>query len=62
MTQPSFIYKKTASKRALGDPALWKAFTDFQLDTYYWSKSIGIEYGKESSSPPRAIPRRGHLD
>lgn len=49
---------------ALGDPDLWKAFTDNQLDCYKWSQDIGIDYGKDLFAAPghrvkRAIWKKG---
>jgi fumarate reductase flavoprotein subunit len=37
-------FYKDGVERALGDPEIWKAFTDNQLDTYYWCKKLGMEF------------------
>jgi len=46
-------YYKDGVELGLGEPALWKAFTDNQLDTFYWCQEIGMGLGKDGMfSPP----------
>lgn len=53
------IFYQDGTERALGDPALWKVFTDNQLDTYYWCQSIGMGFGKELFALPGHTRKRG---
>jgi fumarate reductase flavoprotein subunit len=52
------LFYKDGVERALGDPELWKVFTDNQLDTYYWCQSIGMKYGKELFAAPGHTRKR----
>ena len=46
-------YFLDGTEMAKGDPGLWKAFTDNQLETYEWGKTIGIDWGKELQPVPK---------
>ncbi len=37
---------------AKGDPEIWKAFTDRELDAYYWCQKIGMGLGKDLFAAP----------
>lgn len=52
-------FYKDGVERALGDPELWKVFTDNQLETYYWCQKIGMNYGKELFALPGHTKKRG---
>jgi len=47
-------YYKDGVELAKGDPEIWRAFTDNELDTYYWCQSIGMNLGKD------ILPGGGH--
>jgi fumarate reductase flavoprotein subunit len=44
---------------AKGDPVIWRAFTDNQLETYYWCQQIGMGLGKQLFAPPSHRRKRG---
>lgn len=51
-------YYKDGIELAKGVPELWRVFADNQLDTYYWCKEIGMEFG-ELFAPPAHTRKRG---
>lgn len=52
-------YYKDGVELAQGDPELWRAFADNQLETYYWCQQIGMNLGKELFPPPGHRIKRG---
>jgi flavocytochrome c len=51
-------YYRDGVELAKGVPEIWRAFADNQLDTYYWCKKIGMEFG-ELFAPPAHTRKRG---
>lgn len=52
-------YYKDGVELAEGDPELWRAFADKQLDAYYWCQEIGMNFGKDLFPPPGHRIKRG---
>ena len=52
-------YYKDGVELAKGDPSLWRAFVDNQLETYYWCQQIGMGFGKDLFAPPGHRIKRG---
>jgi len=52
-------YYKDGVELAKGDPEIWRAFADNQLDCYYWGQEIGMNYGKDLFPPPGHRIKRG---
>ena len=47
-------FYKDGVELAKGDPEIWRAFADNQLETYYWCQKIGMNIGKD------LYPAAGH--
>ena len=45
-------YYRDGVELAKGDPDLWRAFADNQLEAYYWCQQIGMGFGKDLFAPP----------
>lgn len=52
-------YYKDGTELAKGDPEIWRAFADKQLDCYYWCQEIGMNFGKDLFPPPSHRLKRG---
>jgi len=52
-------YYKDGVELANGDPDLWRALADNQLETYYWCQQIGMGFGKDLFAPPGHRIKRG---
>ncbi len=52
-------YYKDGIELGKGDPAIWRAFADNQLETYYWCQKIGMNFGKDLFAPPSHRIKRG---
>ncbi len=52
-------YYKDGVELGKGDPEIWRAFADNQLETYYWCQKIGMNLGKELMTPSAHRRKRG---
>ncbi|MFC1867281.1 FAD-binding protein [Thermodesulfobacteriota bacterium] len=52
------LFYRDGMEKARGLPEMWRLFTDYQLDTYYWCKKLGLEFG-ELFGVPRHSAKRG---
>ncbi len=52
-------YYKDGVEVGKGDPEIWRAFADNQLETYYWCQKMGMGLGKELLAPPAHRRIRG---
>ncbi len=52
-------FYKDGVELAKGDPVIWRAFADNQLETYYWCQQIGMGIGKQLFAPPSHRRKRG---
>ena len=52
-------YYQDGVENGKGDPEIWRAFADNQLETYYWCQKIGMGFGKELMPPPAHTKIRG---
>ena len=52
-------YYKDGVENGKGDPEIWRAFADNQLETYYWCQKIGMNFGKDLLAPPAHRRIRG---
>ena len=52
-------YYKDGVENGKGDPEIWRAFADNQLETYYWCQKIGMGFGKDLMAPPAQRRIRG---
>ncbi len=52
-------YYKDGVEHGKGDPEIWRAFADNQLETYYWCQKIGMNFGKDLMAPPAHTKIRG---
>jgi flavocytochrome c len=52
-------YYKDGVELGKGDPEIWRAFADNQLETYYWCQKIGMNFGKDLLAPPAHRRIRG---
>ena len=37
------LFYRDGMEKAKGLPEMWRLFTDYQLDTYYWCKKLGLK-------------------
>jgi fumarate reductase flavoprotein subunit len=54
---PELFYRDGMDK-AKGWPEMWRLFTDYQLDTYYWCMKLGLKFD-DLFSVPRHSAKRG---
>lgn len=52
------LFYRDGMEKAKGLPEMWRLFTDYQLDTYYWCKKLGMKFG-ELFAVPRHSAKRG---
>ena len=52
-------YYKDGVEVAKGDPEIWKAFTDNQLDCFRWCQEIGMDFKPDFFPPPGHRIMRG---
>lgn len=52
------LFYRDGMEKAKGWPEMWRLFTDYQLDTYYWCKKLGLKF-EELFVVPRHSAKRG---
>ncbi|MEW6663623.1 MAG: FAD-binding protein [Thermodesulfobacteriota bacterium] len=52
------LFYRDGMEKAKGWPEMWRLFTDYQLDTYYWCKNLGLKF-EELFAVPRHSAKRG---
>ena len=53
---PELFYRDGVEK-AKGAPEMWRLFADYQLDTYYWCKALGMKFGGVVAPPGHSAKR-----
>lgn len=56
------LFFRDGMEKAKGLPEMWRLFTDYQLDTYYWSKKIGLKFGELFALPGHSTKRGFFID